>query len=187
MKHILLSVISGWDVKFEPVAPVKPFALEKVAEFNVPALFYTIRVTGSKFIPTTVTGERMKSLNPWADVQVDLRQNLSIWNKVQDALERNCIKVYENPDWVKFTVGEWEVCFDRREKVFACNCPFYSSGITERRPRFCKHLIAALAALPELAETQVRANTREEYEIAVYYLVKRFAEQGWWFGDKIRE
>ena len=185
MKHILLSVISGWDVKFEQAAPVKPFALEKVAEFNVPALFFTIRVTGSKFIPTSVTGERMKSLNPWANVQVDLRQNLSIWNKVQEALERNCVKVSENRDWIMFTVGDWKTCFDRREKVFACSCPFYSSGIKERKPRFCKHLIAALATLPELAGVQVKADAREEYEIAVYYLVKHFAEQGWWFGAEI--
>lgn len=184
LSHVLLSVISGWDVKVvESYKPVL-FHLQKVSPFTVSSFFYAIKVTGQKFRPTTLTGEMFKSRNPWADVRVSSR--LSVWNKIDEALERNVVTVASSAGQKILEVGSHRVLLDFESKVFECGCPFYSPGSGDKPGKFCKHLVAAAALFPrELAGVNLVADDSDEFKLAVYYAIKEWAKMGWFFGSSV--
>jgi len=184
LKHPLLSVIAGWEVSLTAPVEVPLFSIKPVSPFTVPALFYTIRVTGSKFRPTTFTGDYFKSRNPWADVRVS-EKTLGVWNKIDEALEKNTVVVAsKGEEQAKIEVGDRTVYLDFVKKAFACSCPFYSVGEDGKPRRFCKHLIAVVALFPErLAGVRLVADQTDEFKLAIYYALKKWAESGWSFGS----
>jgi hypothetical protein len=151
--------------------------------------------TGRKYFTTSVTASRIKSIIPDPSlVQVPDSEPLRVWNKILEADSKTIVRQNIGSNIISYTVeasnpGErWTTTVDLSEKMFSCNCPFFSKSIIEGDPKICKHIIKAMVLSaerisPEWHTAFSKCANRDEALLVTYYYLKSIAlSQKWRIG-----